>query len=196
MHGSLRQLQVASSHLQTLENDSHRESPVLAAMPAGFDLLTLNVENTINPKVVALRQLLQWAAYPAVVLLQETQTLPPRFGFHCLYWHTFTNVTSSSAGVAIPVRRDSHLHIGDFMHHPKGRAIVLELVYKDVPIQVVNVYMSAKGTSKEYCPLLHWVRAHVAPDSQWVLIGGGFRVQPGVVGGLCACQHRDRPGIV
>ena len=72
MHASLRQLQMALSSLQTLENDSQRESPVPAAMPAGFDLITLNVEHTVNTKVVALRQLLQWTAYPAVVLLQET----------------------------------------------------------------------------------------------------------------------------
>ena len=64
-------------------------------------------------------------------------------------------VTSSSTGVTILVCRDSQLHIGDFVHHPKGRAIVLELVYKGIPIQVVNVYMSAKGTAKEYRPLLH-----------------------------------------
>ena len=74
--------------------------------------------------------------------------------FHCMYWHTFTVVSSSSAGVAILVRRDSQLHIGDCEHHPEGRAIVLELVYKGTPVQVVNVYMSAKGTAKEYCPLL------------------------------------------
>ena len=138
-----------------LENDSHWESLVPAAMPAGFDLLTLNVEHTMKTKVVALWQLLQWTGYPAVVLLQETGVLPPRFVFHCLYWHTFTKVASSSAGVAILVRRDSHLHVGDFMHHPEGRAIVLELVYKGMPIQVVNVYMFAKGTAKEYRPLLH-----------------------------------------
>ena len=52
-------------------------------------------------------------------------------------------------------------------------------------MQVVNVYMSAKGTAKEYPPLLHWQRAHVAPDSRLVLIGGGFPMQPGVVRGLC-----------
>ena len=141
--------------------------------------LTLNVEHTVKTKVLALRQLLQWSEYPAVVLLQDTGILPPRFVFHCLYWHTFTVVSSSSAGVAILVRRDSQLHIGDFVHHPEGRAIVLELVYKGTPVQVVNLYMSAKGTAKEYHPLLQWLRAHVAPDSQLVLMGGDFQCNPG-----------------
>ena len=108
-------------------------------MPAGFDLLTLNVEHTVKTKVMALRQLLQWAEYTAVVLLQETGVLPPRFVFHYLYWHTFAKVASSSAGVAILVRRDSHLHIGDFIHHPEGIAIVLELVYKGAGCQCVYV---------------------------------------------------------
>ena len=31
---------------------------------------------------------------------------------------------------------------------------MLELVYKGTPVQVVNVYMSAKGTANEYRPLL------------------------------------------
>ena len=64
VHGSPRQLQVALSSLHILENDFHRESPVPAAMTAGFDLLTLNVEHIIKTKVTAFRQLLQWAEYP------------------------------------------------------------------------------------------------------------------------------------
>ena len=80
--------------------------------------------------------------------------------------YTFAKVASSSALAAILVRRDSHLHVGDFIHHPEGRAIVLELVYKGMPMQAVNVYMCAKGTAKEYRPLLRWLCAHVAPDSR------------------------------
>ena len=45
-----------------------------------------------------------------------------------------TVVSSSSAGVAIQVRRDSQLHIGDFMHHLQGRAIVPELSYRDTQL--------------------------------------------------------------
>ena len=164
-------------------------------MLGGFDLLTLNVEQAVKTKVMALRQLLQWSGYPAVVLLKETAILPPHFVFHCLYWNTFTLVTSSSAGVAILVRRDSQPHIGDFVHHPEGKAIVLELVYKGTPVQVVNVYMSTKGTAKEYCPLLQWLRpcgARLTASSH----GRGLSVQPRVVGALCVRQHRDCPGIV
>ena len=165
---------MALSSLESVENDSHRESLVPAAMPAGFDLITLNVEPAVKTKVMALRQLLQWAEYPEVFLLQEMGVLSPRFVLHCLYGHTFAKVASSSDRVAILVRRDSNLHIGDFIHHPEGRAIVLELVYKGMPMQVVNVCMSAKGTAKEYLPLLHWLHAHVAPHSRVVLMGGGF----------------------
>ena len=96
-----------------------------------------------------------------------------------MYWHTFKVVASSSADVTILVRRDSQLHIGAFVHHPEGRAIVLELVYKGMPMQVVKVYMSAKGTAKEYRPLLHWLRAHVYQDSRLVLMGGDFQCNPG-----------------
>ena len=42
---------------------------------------------------------------------------------------------------------------------------MLDLVYKGPPVEVVNVYVSAKGTAKETRPLLQWLRAHVAPDS-------------------------------
>ena len=179
VHGSLRNFQMALSSLQALESDPQPKTQVSVAMPTGFDLLTLNVEHTVKTKVMALRQLLQWSEYPAVVLLQETGILPPRFVFHCLCCHTFTVVSSSSAGVAILFRRDSQLHIGDFVHHLEGRAIVLELVPKGTPVQVVNAYMSAEGTAKEYRPLLQWLRAHVAPDSQLVLMGGDFQCNPG-----------------
>ena len=57
---------------------------------------------------------------------------------------------------------------------------MLDLVYNGMPIQLVNVYMSAKGTTKEYRPLPHWLRAHVALDSRLVLMGGGdFQCNPG-----------------
>ena len=117
--------------------------------------------------------------YPAVVFLQETGVLPPRIVFHCLYWHMYIVVSSSSAGVAILDRRDSQLQIGGFTHHPNGTAIVLELTYRETPMQVVNVYMSAKGTAKEYCPLLQWLCAHVAPDLKLVLMGGHFQCNLG-----------------
>ena len=99
--------------------------------------------------------------------------------FHCLCWHTFTVVSSSSAGVAILVCRGSQLRVGDFTHHPDGTAIVLELAYRDTPVHVVNAYLSAKGTAKEYRRLLHWLRAHVAPDSRLVLLGRDFPSNPG-----------------
>ena len=114
-----------------------------------------------------------------MVFLQEIGTLLSRFMFHCLYWHTFTVVFSLSAGVAILVRGDSQLRVGDFTHHLDGRAIVLELAYRDTPVQVVNAYLSAKGTTKEYRPVLQWLRAHVALDSRLVLLGGDFQCNPG-----------------
>ena len=147
--------------------------------PAGFDLLTLNVERTVKTKVVALRRLLQWSGYPAVLLLQEGGALPPRFMFHCLYWHTFTVVSSSPAGVALLVHPDLQLCIGDFTQHPDDRANVLELTYQDTFIQVVNASVSAKGTAKEKRPLLQWLRAHLAPDSRLVLLGGDFQCNRG-----------------
>ena len=173
------QLQSALSSLQALEQDPDLGAAAFVSMPAGFDLLTLNVEHTVKTKVMALRQLLPWSGDPAVVFLQETGVSPPRFVFHCLYWHTYTVVSSSSAGVAILVSWDSQLQMGGFTHHPDGRATVLELTYRETPMQVVNVYMSAKGTAKEYHPLLQWLRAHVAPDSKLVLMGGDFQCNPG-----------------
>ena len=102
--GSLRKLQMALSPLQDLEHSPGLEPVAPMEAPTGFDLLTLNVEHTVKTKVVALRQLLQWSGYPAVVLLQEVGALPPRFMLHCLYWHTFAVVSSSSASVGILVR--------------------------------------------------------------------------------------------
>ena len=95
--GSIRKLQVALSSLQDLEQSPSSEPVIPVDALAGFDLLTLNVEHTMKTKVVALRHLLQWSGYPTVVLLQEVGALPARFVFHCLYWHTFTVVSSSSA---------------------------------------------------------------------------------------------------
>ena len=48
---------------------------------------------------------------------------------------------------------------------------MLELVYKGIPMQVINVYTSAKGTAKECRPLQHLWHAHVAPNSRLVLMG-------------------------
>ena len=148
-------------------------------MPASFDLLTLNVEHTVKIEEMALRQLLKWSGYLAVVFLQETGVLPPCFVFHFPYWHAYTVVSSSSARAAILVRRDSQVQIGGFTHHPNGRARVLELNYRESPMQAVNVYMSAKGPAKEHRPLLEWPRVHVAPDSKLVLMGAVFQCNLG-----------------
>ena len=43
--------------------------------------------------------------------------LPGYFAFHCLFWHTYTTVCSSSAGVAMLVGCDPQLRIKDFTHH-------------------------------------------------------------------------------
>ena len=64
--------------------------------------------------------------------------------------------------------------MGGFTHHSDGRAIVLELNYREIPMQAVNVYMSAKGPAKEYRPFLQWPRPHVACDSKIVLMGADF----------------------
>ena len=172
--GPLRKLQSAMASLQELEGSHAPESVIPKCPSTAFDLLTLNVEQTMKTKVVALCQMVQWSGYPPVVLLQEVGVLPSHFVLHCLYWQTYTAVSSSSAGVAVLVWHDSQLHIGDFTHHPEGRAIVLKVTYRGILIQIVNVYMSAKGTSKEYCPLLKWLRAHVAPGSCMVLMGVDF----------------------
>ena len=58
------------------------------------------------------------------------------------------------------------------------RAIVLELAYRNTPVQVVNAYLLAKGTAKEHRPLPQWLRAHVALDSRLVLLGGDFQCNP------------------
>ena len=102
IHGSLSKLQSALSSLQALEQDPDLGATASVSMPAGFGLLTLNVEHTTKTKVRALQQLLQWSGHPAVAFLQETGVLPPHFIFHCLNWHTYTVVCSLSL-----VRRDS-----------------------------------------------------------------------------------------
>ena len=55
---------------------------------------------------------------------------------------------------------------------------MLQVTYCDLPILVVNVYMSASGRSKEYRPLLQRLRAHVAPNPRMVLVGGDFECNP------------------
>ena len=49
---------------------------------------------------------------------------------------------------------------------------MIKVNYRGTRVQIVNVYMSTKGTSKEYRLLLQWLHAHVAPDSRLVLVGG------------------------
>ena len=75
--GSLRKLQAALSTFQDLEQSPNLGPISSMEMPAGFHLLTLNVEHTVKTKIVALRQLLQWSGYLAVVFLHEIGTPPP-----------------------------------------------------------------------------------------------------------------------
>ena len=105
--------------------------------------------------------------------------MPPNcFAIYYRNWHRCTWVSSSSAFVAVFVRRGLQLHIGDFTHCPDGKGIVLRVDYHDTPTQIVNVYSLPKGLAKEYWPLLQWQRTHVAPDSQVVLLRGNFECNP------------------
>ena len=83
-----------------------------------------------------------------MVLLREVGVQPKHCIFHCLYWHKQKPVSTSAAGVAVSLRRDSQLQIGDVTYHLDGREIVLEVIYRGTPIQIANVYMFAKGTAK------------------------------------------------
>ena len=129
-----RRFETTLDFFHYLEVDPRSTSVVRDGSTASFDLLTLNVEHTVKQTVVVLRGLLQASGYPAVVLLQERGLLPSRLALHYLCWHTFRVVSSSSTGVGILVRRDSQPHIGDSIHHPEGKPIVLELVYRGTPI--------------------------------------------------------------
>ena len=117
--------------------------------------------------------------------------LPGRFVFHCLYNHTYTSVSSSSAGVAVLVRRDSELHIGDFTHHLDGRAIVLEVTYYSTPVQIVKHVRQRDGEKI-------WAIATVATRtcrSKFATGAAGRRllVQSRVVSSLCICPYRGCP---
>ena len=79
VQGYLRKLHTTLFSLRALESDPQLETRVSVAMPSGFDLLILNVEHTVETKVIASRQLVQWSEYPAVVLLQDTGVSPPPF---------------------------------------------------------------------------------------------------------------------
>ena len=73
---------------------------------------------------------------------------------------------------------------------------MLELTYRGTPIQVVNAYLSAKGTAKEYRPLLQWLRAYAAPDSRLVLLGRDFPCNPGWSVDCVSVHTEIAPGLL
>ena len=89
--------------------------------------------------------------------------------FHCLYCNTFTLVSSSSGGQAILVRRDSQLRVGDFTHHPDGRAIALELTYRDT-IGTLEVQVAVgldQFQARHLCPILRCTEAELCAVIPW-----------------------------
>ena len=69
--------------------------------------LSLNVQQSLRPKIHALPSLFQSLSYPDVVPLQEIGALPESFSIHPLYAAFFSLTTRLRLGVAVLVRHDN-----------------------------------------------------------------------------------------
>ena len=91
VHGPLHTLQEALRSLQDLQDALDRDGVTVHDIPAGFDFLTANVQHTVQTKLVALRQLLQFRkSVPSILrtrlFFRLTATpLAFPFGFYLRY---------------------------------------------------------------------------------------------------------------
>ena len=151
-----------------------------APPPDGMHFLSLNVQQTLRPKVRALSSLLQSFSYPDVVSLQEVGSLPEGFSIHPLYAAFFSTVSRKCLGVAILIRRDDSyvFHRVDIRSDGHGVAVWFSLA--GCSIFAVGLYLPASGPVESYEPILEWVLGHILASHQYLFLAfGDINQNPG-----------------
>ena len=95
--------------------------------------------------------------FPDIILLQKIGKLPRDFIFHPLHMAFYTCTDRNSLGVAILLRRVLGIQFQEQHVSLDCRAIVIVLLYKSQPLQVINLYLKLKAEAFEIRSTLDWL---------------------------------------
>ena len=119
------------------------------------DVMTLNVQMSLRPKLRALDVLVRECQYPLTLHVQEAGPLIIQ-RVHPLY-HTIQAPARIAGGCATLLYRTPDLVVTGHSAHPSGRALVTHFTMACVPHCHANVYFHADGNLDTLQEILDWV---------------------------------------
>ena len=119
------------------------------------DVMTLNVQMSLRPKLRALDVLVRECQYPLTLHIQEAGPLIIQW-VHPLY-HTIQAPARVAGGCATLLYRTADLTVTSHSAHPSGRALVTHFTMAGVTHCQANVYFPADGKLDTLQEILDWV---------------------------------------
>ena len=119
------------------------------------DVMTLNVQMSLRPKLRALDVLVRECQYPLALHVQEAGPLIIQ-RVHPLY-HTIQAQARVAGGCATLLYRTPDLVVTSHSAHPSGRALVTHFTMAGVTHCHANVYLPADGNLDTLQEILDWV---------------------------------------
>ena len=119
------------------------------------DVMTLNVQMSLRPKLRALDVLVRECQYPLALHVQEAGPLIIQ-RVHPLY-HTIQAPARVAGGCATLLYRTPDLVVTSHNAHPSGRALVTHFTMAGVTHCHANVYLPADGNPDTLQEILDWV---------------------------------------
>ena len=147
----------------------------------GMHFMSLNIQQSLRPKVRALSSLIQSFSFPDIISLREIGALPESFSIHPLYASFFSLTNRKCLGVAVLIRRDDGyaFHRVDIRADSRGVAVWFGLA--GAPLLVIGVYLPTSGPTKAYEPILHWTLAHILASARYLhVVFGDINQNPGL----------------
>ena len=122
----------------------------------GMHFMSLNVQQSLRPKIRALCSPNQSFSFPDSISLQEIGALPESFSIHSLYASFFSLTNRKCLGVAVLIRcNDSYaFHRVDIRADGGGVAVWFSLAA--ALLLVIGLYLPASGPTEAYEPILQW----------------------------------------
>ena len=139
--------------------------------PSRPDIVTLNVQMSLRPKLRALDVLIREYPYPLTLHVQEAGPLIVQ-RVHPLY-HTIQTPAKVAGGCATLLYRAPDLTVTSHSAHPSGRALVTHFTVAGVTHCHANVYFPADGDLDTLQEIVDWVYPYLllTPATVDVLAG-------------------------
>ena len=146
----------------------------------GMHFMSLNVQQSLRPKVRALSSLIHSFSFPDISSLQEIGALPESFSIHPLYASFFSLTNCKCLGVAVLIRRDDNYAFHRVDIRADGRGVALWFSLAGVPLLVIGLYLPASGPAEAYEPILQWALAHILASARCLhVVFGDINQNPG-----------------